>query len=35
MNRTATTRRQFGFTMVELCTCVGICATLLGQASPR
>lgn len=36
MNRTATTarRRNLGFTMVELCTCVGICATLLSQAVP-
>jgi Tfp pilus assembly protein FimT len=35
MNRTATTRRQSrGFTLVELCASVGICAALLGQAVP-
>lgn len=36
MNRTATTarRRNLGFTLVELCASVGICATLLGQAVP-
>ncbi|RYE79971.1 MAG: hypothetical protein EOO80_05075 [Oxalobacteraceae bacterium] len=38
MNRVSnarTTRRcNAGFTLVELCTCLGICATLLGQAIP-
>ncbi|MFG6431410.1 GspH/FimT family pseudopilin [Roseateles sp. LYH14W] len=35
MNRTSTTRRNsFGFTLVELCTCLGITAALLGQAVP-
>ncbi len=35
MNRTAASRRNFGFTLVELCVCVGISATLLGQAIPN
>ncbi|WP_457442353.1 GspH/FimT family pseudopilin [Roseateles sp. P5_E4] len=35
MNRTANTRRSNrGFTLVELCASVGICAALLGQAVP-
>jgi len=35
MNRIANTRRQArGFTLVELCASVGICAALLGQAVP-
>ncbi|MDR7267471.1 Tfp pilus assembly protein FimT [Pelomonas saccharophila] len=35
MNRIANTRRQSrGFTLVELCTSVGICAALVGQAVP-
>lgn len=35
MNRTATTRRSSrGFTLVELCIGVGICAALVGQAVP-
>lgn len=35
MNRTANTRRNSrGFTLVELCAGVGICAALLGQAVP-
>ncbi|MGQ3050736.1 MAG: GspH/FimT family pseudopilin [Roseateles sp.] len=35
MNRTANARRNSrGFTLVELCVSVGICATLLGQAIP-
>ncbi|KQW43593.1 MULTISPECIES: GspH/FimT family pseudopilin [unclassified Roseateles] len=35
MNRTANNRRNSrGFTLVELCVGVGICATLLGQAIP-
>ena len=35
MNRIANTRRQSrGFTLVELCASVGICAALLGQAVP-
>lgn len=35
MNRTANIRRNSrGFTLVELCVGVGICATLLGQAIP-
>lgn len=35
MNRTATTRRSSrGFTLVELCVGVGICAALIGQAVP-
>lgn len=35
MNRTANTRRQSrGFTLVELCASVGICAALVGQAVP-
>ncbi|NCT83458.1 MAG: hypothetical protein GXC94_09965 [Comamonadaceae bacterium] len=35
MNRTANARRsQRGFTLVELCAGVGICAALLGQALP-
>lgn len=35
MNRTATTRRNSrGFTLVELCAGVGICAALLSQAVP-
>jgi len=35
MNRTAASRRNFGFTLVELCVCVGISATLLSQALPN
>lgn len=35
MNRTAQTRRSTrGFTLVELCVGVGICAALIGQAVP-
>lgn len=36
MNRTPATarRRNLGFTLVELCVGMGICATLLGQAVP-
>lgn len=34
MNRIVTRRRSFGFTLVELCTCLSICAALLGQAVP-
>ncbi len=35
MNRTANTRRNSrGFTLVELCAGVGICAALIGQAVP-
>lgn len=35
MNRIANTRRQSrGFTLVELCASVGICAALVGQAVP-
>lgn len=35
MNRsTAASRIQRGFTLVELCVTVGICATVLGQAIP-
>jgi Tfp pilus assembly protein FimT len=35
MNRTTNSRRSSrGFTLVELCVSVGICATLLGQAVP-
>jgi Tfp pilus assembly protein FimT len=36
MNRTTATarHRNLGFTMVELCVGLGICATLLGQAVP-
>jgi len=35
MNRTSTARRnRSGFTLVELCTCLGIAAALLGQAVP-
>jgi Tfp pilus assembly protein FimT len=35
MNRIANTRRQSrGFTLVELCASVGICAALIGQAIP-
>lgn len=35
MNRTSTARRNsLGFTLVELCTCLGITAALLGQAVP-
>ena len=35
MNRIANTRRSHrGFTLVELCAGVGICAALLGQALP-
>ena len=35
MNRTASTRRNNrGFTLVELCAGLGICAALLGQAVP-
>lgn len=35
MNRTATSRHaNRGFTLVELCVTVGICATLVGQAVP-
>lgn len=35
MNRTSTTRHNsFGFTLVELTTCLGIAAALLGQAVP-
>jgi Tfp pilus assembly protein FimT len=35
MNRTSTARRNSsGFTLVELCTCLGITAALLGQAVP-
>ncbi|MFG6487719.1 GspH/FimT family pseudopilin [Roseateles sp. BYS78W] len=35
MNRTATSRRRnLGFTLVELCVCVGIGAALLSQAIP-
>lgn len=36
MNRIATAarHRNLGFTMLELCASVGICATLLGQAVP-
>ncbi|RYG38702.1 MAG: hypothetical protein EON93_01565 [Burkholderiales bacterium] len=33
MNRN-TARRTNGFTLVELCTCVSICAALVGQAVP-
>ena len=35
MNRTANTRRNSrGFTLVELCAGLGVCAALLGQAVP-
>ncbi|HEY8878017.1 MAG TPA: GspH/FimT family pseudopilin [Roseateles sp.] len=35
MNRTTNSRRNSrGFTLIELCTSVGICAALLGQAVP-
>ena len=35
MNRTANTRRSNrGFTLIELCAGVGICAALVGQAVP-
>jgi Tfp pilus assembly protein FimT len=35
MNRTANTRRNSrGFTLIELCASVGICAALIGQAVP-
>ncbi len=34
MNRTATRRLNLGFTMVELCVCVSVGATLLSQAVP-
>ena len=35
MNRTSSSRRQTrGFTLVELCTSVGICAALISQAVP-
>lgn len=34
MTRTNSTRRQLGFTLVELCVSVGIGAALLGQAVP-
>ena len=38
MNRTATTsttrRKSLGFTLIELCACLGICAALVGQAVP-
>lgn len=35
MNRTTSTRRNSrGFTLVELCAGIGICAALLGQAVP-
>lgn len=35
MNRTASTRRNSrGFTLVELCVGIGVCAALMGQAVP-
>lgn len=34
MNRTASRRHSLGFTVVELCTVMGISAALLGQAVP-
>jgi hypothetical protein len=34
MNRTAATRRQAGFTLIELCTAASISAALLSQALP-
>ena len=35
MNRTANTRRNSrGFTLIELCAGIGVCAALLGQAVP-
>lgn len=35
MNRTATRRLSLGFTLVEMCVCVSVGATLLSQAVPN